>query len=162
VPGSGARARQRPAGALTPGRPTAGPAPPRPYAHGSTCSGYSVGSTREARARLTSGHARSSERGQRPNNSWRTDTRPALVARSGRPHECRLVLGKAFRHLAFDLGAWLGQPVVVIAPPLLQPRLVAVGPVGDPMGGDGIQQLVIQLQAACGVVGGPELQQRLK
>src|SRR5262249_51711556 len=50
------------------------------------------------------------------------------------PVEWHLVLGKAFRHLAFDLGAWLGQPVVVIAPPLFQPRLVAVGPVGDPMG----------------------------
>src|SRR5262249_25084823 len=86
VTGSGARARERPAGALTPGRPPAGPAPPRPYAHGSTCSGYSVGSTREARARLTSGQARSSERGQRPNSSWRTHTRPPVAARSGRPH----------------------------------------------------------------------------
>jgi hypothetical protein len=31
---------------------------------------------------------------------------------------------KALRHLAFHRGAGPGQPVVVIAPPLFQPRLV--------------------------------------
>jgi len=57
----------------------------------------------------------------------------------GGADEWHLVLGKAFRHLAFHLGAGLGQPVVVIAPPLFQPRLIPVGPVADPMGGDGIE-----------------------
>src|SRR5262249_3590399 len=77
--------KRRPVGPSRQAGP-AGPAPPRPYAHWSTCSVYSVSSTREARARPTSGQARSSERGQRPNSSRRTDTRPAVVARSGRPH----------------------------------------------------------------------------
>lgn len=81
--------------------------------------------------------------------------RPALLGRVDPPPEYHLVLVKAFRHLAFDLGAWLGQPVVVIAPPLLQPRLVTVGPVGDPMGGDGVEQVVTWLQAAFGVLGRP-------
>ena len=66
---------------------------------------------------------------------------------AGGGQEWHLVLGKAFRHLAFDLGAWLGQPVVVIAPPLFQPRLVWVGAVSDPMAGDGVEQLVVQAQA---------------
>jgi hypothetical protein len=34
---------------------------------------------------------------------------------------------KALRHLAFELRAWLGKPVVVIAAPHFQPPLVPVG-----------------------------------
>ncbi len=80
----------------------------------------------------------------------RRRTRPMRV----RPtDEWHVVLVNAFRHFAFHLGAGLGQPVVVMAPPLFQSRLVTVGPVGDPMAGDGVQQVPIQAQAACGVAG---------
>jgi hypothetical protein len=37
-----------------------------------------------------------------------------------------VVLGNPFRHFAFHLGAWLGQPAIVIAP-LFHARLVTVG-----------------------------------
>src|SRR5579884_212012 len=76
----------------------------------------------------------------------------------GRGDEWHLPLVNPFRHLAFHLGAWLGQPAVVIAPPLLHTRLVAVGPVRDPMAGDGIRQLVVHAPAAGGVTRGPGLQ----
>src|SRR5262249_12437190 len=76
--------------------------------------------------------------------------------------EWHLVLGKSFRHLVFDLGAWLSQPAVVIAPPLFHARLITVGPVGDPMGRDGIEHVVIQAHAIYGVPRGSELQQRLE
>ena len=55
-----------------------------------------------------------------------------------------------------------GQPAVVIAPPLLHPRLVPVGAVGDPVGGDGVEQVVVQPQAVRGAAGRPELEQRLE
>src|SRR5262245_42289630 len=56
--------------------------------------------------------------------------------------EWHLVLGNAFRHLAFHLGAGLGQPAVVVAPPLLHPWLVPIRAVADSVGGDGIEQVV--------------------
>src|SRR5262245_1951894 len=37
----------------------------------------------------------------------------------GGADEWHFDLGRAFRHLAFDLGAGLGPPAVVVAPPLL-------------------------------------------
>src|SRR5262245_58255188 len=83
-------------------------------------------------------------------------------ARFGPPDEWHLVFVNAFRHLAFEFGAWLCQPAVVIGPTLLHARLVTVGAVGDPMGGDGIEQVVVQAQAACGVTGRVKLQQRPK
>src|SRR5262249_16676848 len=73
-------------------------------------------------------------------------------------YECHFPFVTPFRLLAFHPGAWLGQPAIVIAPPLLHTRLVTVGPVRDPMAGDGIQQLVVQAQAAGGVTRGSELQ----
>jgi hypothetical protein len=57
--------------------------------------------------------------------------------RAGVSHEWHLVVGNAFRHLAFHLSAGLGQPVVVIAPTLLQTWLVPVGSATDPVAGDG-------------------------
>src|SRR5262249_29184395 len=79
-------------------------------------------------------------------------------ARFGPTREWHLVLGNAFRHLAFHLGAGLGQPVVVIAPPLFQPRLIPVGAVADPVRGDGIEQVVVQAEPAGRVLRGAELQ----
>ena len=58
--------------------------------------------------------------------------------------EWHLVPGNAFCHLAFHLSAGLGQPAVVIAPPLFHPRLVPVGAVADPLGGDGVEQLPVR------------------
>src|SRR5262245_57347512 len=87
--------------------------------------------------------------------------KPLCPARVGPTHEWYLDLGKAFRYFAFEFGAGLGQPVVIIAPPLSQPRLVTVGPVGDPVAGDGSEQVMTQLPAASGIVGGSELQQGL-
>src|SRR5262245_2377241 len=75
---------------------------------------------------------------------------PRAVRCVGRWDEWHLLAGNAFGHLAFDLGARLGQPAVVIAPALFHARLVTVGAVGDPMGGDGLEQVVAQAQAACG------------
>src|SRR2546421_9077011 len=40
--------------------------------------------------------------------------------------EWHLLLGNASRHSAFHLGPGPGQPVGVVPPPLLQPRLVPV------------------------------------
>ncbi len=57
----------------------------------------------------------------------------------GVSHEWHVVLGKPFRHFAFNLCAWLGQVVVVIAPVLFQSRLVAIRPVRNTMGSDGIE-----------------------
>src|SRR5262249_20970147 len=76
------------------------------------------------------------------------------LARSGPIAEWHLVLGNAFRHLAFHFGAGLGQPAVVVAPPLFHARLVPVGAVADPVGGDGIQQGVGQAPPAGGVLVG--------
>jgi hypothetical protein len=73
-------------------------------------------------------------------------------------NEWHLVLGNAFRHLAFHLGTGLGQPVVVMPPPLVQPRLVPVGAVADPVGRDGIEQVVVQTQPPGGVLRDAELQ----
>src|SRR5262249_23492377 len=66
---------------------------------------------------------------------------------AGVPDEWHLLLGDAFRHLASNLGAGPGQPVVVIPPPLLQPRLVTVRAVPDPVGGDGGEQVAVQPRA---------------
>ena len=58
---------------------------------------------------------------------------------SVRADEWHLDFDNAFRHQAFDLGAWLCQPFVGTALPLFQTRFVAIGSVSDSMGGDGIQ-----------------------
>lgn len=46
--------------------------------------------------------------------------------------------------------------------PLFQSRFVAIGAIGDSVDGDGVQQLMLQAQAICGVMGGAKLDQRLK
>ncbi len=66
------------------------------------------------------------------------------VARVSRLDEWHLLIVTAFGHHAFQFGAGLGEPATVVLPPLLQPRLEPVGPVGDPMGGDRIEHLVEQ------------------
>ncbi len=53
--------------------------------------------------------------------------------------EWHLDFGNTFRHIAFDLGARLCQPAVVIASLLFHARFVAIGSVSDSMCGDGIK-----------------------
>ena len=53
--------------------------------------------------------------------------------------EWHLDHNKAFRHLEFHLAAWAGQPVVVIAPALLQARLEAIGAVRHSVRCDGTE-----------------------
>lgn len=65
--------------------------------------------------------------------------------RVSRCDEWHLDFGNAFRHLAFDFGAWLGQPAVVIAPPFFHTRFEPIAAVGDSMGGDGIEQVLGQI-----------------
>jgi len=57
----------------------------------------------------------------------------------GLSHEWHLDHNKAFRHLEFHLAAWAGQPVVVIAPALLQARLEAIGAVRHSVRCDGTE-----------------------
>ena len=80
----------------------------------------------------------------------------------GRCDEWHLDLDNSFGHLAFHLSAGLGQPAVVIAPPLFHPRLVPIRAVTDPVRGDGVEQVVVQAQPAGGVLRGSELQQGLE
>ena len=61
---------------------------------------------------------------------WRWRSRGARIG--GHIDEWHLVLANAFCHLAFHLGAWLGQPAVVVAPSLFHTRLITVGAVADP------------------------------
>ena len=87
------------------------------------------------------------------------DLRPALgasryntfITRSVEPIEhveptcrCRcdewhLDSGKPFGHHAFHLGAWLGQPAIMVASVLSHARFVAIGSVGDSMGDEDIK-----------------------
>src|SRR5262245_26596036 len=75
--------------------------------------------------------------------------------------EWHLLLGNAFRHLAPDLGAGPGQPVVVVPPPLLQPWLVAVRAAPDPVRGDRVEYMAVQPHPVRGA-GRPEREQRLE
>src|SRR5439155_12255954 len=77
------------------------------------------------------------------------------MARVGQIDEWHLDFRNSFRHLAFDFGTWLGQPAIVIAPPLFQARFVTIGSVSDSMSGDGVKQAVVQPQAVCCVTGSP-------
>src|SRR5579875_900266 len=80
----------------------------------------------------------------------------------GPSDEWHLDLANALCHLAFHLGAGLGQPVVVIAPPLFQPRLVPIRPIRHTMSGDGAEEVLVQSQALFSVLGGLKLKHWLK
>jgi len=67
------------------------------------------------------------------------------VASVGASHEWHLDIRKAFCHLAFDHCSWLCQQVIIVTPLLLRARFVAIRSVSDPMDGDGIKQLLVQL-----------------
>src|SRR5262249_16381600 len=67
--------------------------------------------------------------------------KPNTAARVGPTHEWHLLPGKGFRHSAFHLGPGLGQPAVVVPPPLLQPRLVPVRAAPNPVGSDRVEQV---------------------
>src|SRR5471030_1083943 len=86
----------------------------------------------------------------------------ARVRCSGRADEWHLDFAKAFRHLAFDFGAWLVQPVVVIAPAFFHAWFVAIRSVSDSMSGDGIEEVLIHAQALGGISGSAKLDQRLE
>jgi hypothetical protein len=60
-------------------------------------------------------------------------------ARGGLIDEWYLDDDKPFRHLAFDLTAWLSQPAVVIAPVLFHPWLEAIGTIRNSMRRNGTE-----------------------
>ena len=64
--------------------------------------------------------------------------------RIGGDNEWHLDFDKTFRQIAFDRGAWSGQPAVVIVSSLLEPGFKAIRSVRNSMGGDGIEQVVVQ------------------
>jgi hypothetical protein len=59
-------------------------------------------------------------------------------------HEWHLDLRNALGHLAFDLGARFSQIGEVLAVPLPHTGLIAIGAVGDSVGGDGVEQVMVQ------------------
>ena len=62
----------------------------------------------------------------------------------GRADECRLILGKPFGHLAFGLSAGFSQVGEFLLVSFPSPRLVAIGAIGDTVGGDGVKQDLVQ------------------
>ncbi len=80
----------------------------------------------------------------------------------GMSDEWHLDSCNAFSHIAFDLGAGLCHPVIVIASQLFHARLVTIGSVGNSMGGDGIEQVLVDSETICRVMSGPKLNQWLK
>lgn len=65
----------------------------------------------------------------------------------GHIDEWHVVSDKPFCHHAFDLGAWLGQPAVVVASVLFHAGFEAVRPISDLMRGDGVKQLLVESHA---------------
>ena len=62
----------------------------------------------------------------------------------GRIDEWHLNHDKPLRHFAFDLGAGFSQVREVPVMSFLSPRLVAIGAIGDAVGGDGVEQDLVQ------------------
>ncbi len=74
-------------------------------------------------------------------------TTSAKLARGGGIDEWHLNHDKPLRHFAFDLGAGFSQVREVPVVSFLSPGLVAIGAIGDAVGGDGVEQDLIQAQA---------------
>jgi hypothetical protein len=69
---------------------------------------------------------------------------------------------KPFGHIEFDLVAGFSQVREVPVVSFLSPGLVAIRAVGDAVGGDGVEQVVVQAQAARRVVFALQRDHRLK
>src|SRR2546421_12009749 len=69
--------------------------------------------------------------------------KPICITYCGPQLEWHLVIVNPFCHLAFHLGAWLRQPVVVVAPQLSCAWFVAIWSVTDSMSRDGIEDIQI-------------------
>ena len=65
------------------------------------------------------------------------------LGRSGPPDEWHLNHDKPLRHIAFDLGAGFSQVRELPVVSFLNTGLVAIGAVGDAVGGDGVEQDVV-------------------
>ena len=65
-------------------------------------------------------------------------------SRVGQIDEWHLNHDKPLRHFAFDLRARFSQVREVPVMSFLSPRLVAIGAVGDAVGGDGVEQDLVQ------------------
>src|SRR5437667_12190746 len=59
--------------------------------------------------------------------------------------EWHLVFPNAIQHLAFGLVSWLHQTIVGLGSALSSTRLETVGPAGDPVRSDGIEQVLIEV-----------------
>ena len=66
------------------------------------------------------------------------------LGRGGPPDEWHLNLGKPFGHLAFDLSARFSQVREFLVISFPSPRLVAIRAIGDAVGGDGVEQDLVQ------------------
>ncbi len=80
----------------------------------------------------------------------------------GRCDEWHLDFYNAFRHIVFDVGARPRQPAVVIASMLFHSRFEAIRTVSHSMGGDGIEHVLVQLQAMGWAVSGLKVDHRLE
>lgn len=65
------------------------------------------------------------------------------VTHSGRLVEWHLVLFKSFEDITFDFVPRLHHAIVFLLPAFSHARFKAIGAVGDPMSGDGIEQLFV-------------------
>ena len=68
----------------------------------------------------------------------------AVRCRCRHPREWHLNLGKPFGHLAFDLSARFSQVREFLVISFPSPRLVAIRAIGDAVGGDGVEQDLVQ------------------
>ena len=72
----------------------------------------------------------------------------------GRLHEWHLEFDNAFGHLAFEFGAGLHQPIVVSLSTLLEAGFEAIRSISHAMSGDGIEQVLVQLEPMGGALVG--------
>ena len=70
--------------------------------------------------------------------------RPKSFRDSGRSDEWHLNRDKPFGHIAFELVAGFSQVRDVSVVSFLSPGLVAIGAIGDAVGGDGVEQDLVQ------------------
>ena len=66
------------------------------------------------------------------------------IARFGHIDEWHLVLGKVSRHITFGLMPRLSQEAIVFWSAFSESRFIPIGSVSNPMGGDGVKQLLVE------------------
>src|SRR5262249_60161446 len=67
---------------------------------------------------------------------------------------------KPFQEIAFGLSPWLPEEAIVFGPALPEPWFHAIRPVGHTVRGNGIQHLLVEPAAACGITARPQRDHR--